>query len=113
MTRSDGKSHVSLSVLLPDNRNCIRVTQSRRKLHKDGRVILRFPKRATSRIRANIHATYDEASSVSDIFLSLLLSRDIQLHPRYNDVTMTTAYNSVKLLSWKNVTYSRKLDLSE
>lgn len=62
MTRSDGKSHVSLSVLLSDNRNCIRVMQSRRKLHKDGRDIPRFPKRATSRIRANIHATYDEAS---------------------------------------------------
>lgn len=72
MTRSDGKSHVSLSVLLSDNRNCIRVMQSRRKLHKDGRDIPRFPKRATSKNSRKHPRHVRRGISASDVFLSFL-----------------------------------------
>lgn len=56
------KSHVSLFLLLSDNRNCIHVTQSRRKLHKD-RCISRASRNGPrQRNRANIHATYGDES---------------------------------------------------
>lgn len=89
------ESHVSLFLLLSDNRNCIYVTQSWRKLHKDGRWISRVSPE-TSHVNeiaqtSTPRTTMERFRSATDTFLPGVSRREIRGESSApgNDVTTT------------------------
>lgn len=89
------ESHVSLFLLLSDNRNCIHVTQSRRKLHKDRRWISRVSPE-TGHVNeiaqtSTPRTTRERFCSATDTFLPGVSRREIRGESSApgNDVTTT------------------------